>query len=69
MSEQEYNLVDKLGITPQEYLIVKEVMVRECVKQGFLKREQALSTLKLDKDRASSVYDFLIQQEQIQERD
>lgn len=32
MSEQEYSLVEKLGVTAQEYLILKEVMVRECVK-------------------------------------
>jgi hypothetical protein len=38
-------------------------MVRECVRQGFLKKDQALQTFNLDKDRVATVYDFLVQQE------
>lgn len=69
MNEQEYLLVEKLGISPQEYLVLKEVLVRESVRQGFLKKDQALANFKLDKERVSSIYDFLVQQEKIIDRE
>lgn len=39
---------------------MKEVLVREAVKEGFIKRDFAENTLKLDKDRVSGIFDFLV---------
>lgn len=37
--EEEYQLCQKLGLTEQEYLILKEVLVRESVKNGIIKKD------------------------------
>lgn len=39
---QEHTIIEKLGVSPQEYLVMKEVMVRECVRLGYIKKDQAL---------------------------
>jgi transcriptional adapter 2-alpha len=36
---KEFHLCEKLVLSHQEYLILKEVLVRESVKQGFIKKE------------------------------
>lgn len=34
--------------------------MRESVKQGYLKKDQAVGTFKIDKERVSGVFDFLV---------
>jgi hypothetical protein len=40
-------LCEKLAINPHEYLVIKEVLVREAVNEGFIKKDFAESILKL----------------------
>ncbi len=49
MAEFESKLCEKLGITPHEYLLIKDVLVRECIKEGFITRNFAEETFNLGK--------------------
>lgn len=67
--EEEYQLCQKLGLTEQEYLILKEVLVRESVKNGIIKKDQALQNFKLDKERVTGVFDYLVVKGLIHEKE
>jgi transcriptional adapter 2-alpha len=65
----ELDLCERVGIQPIEFIAIKEVLIRESVREGFLKKEQAENIIKLgkwkkiylkDKDRLSGVFDFLV---------
>ncbi|CAK68971.1 unnamed protein product (macronuclear) [Paramecium tetraurelia] len=43
--EEEQQLCQKLGLSEQEYLILKEVLIRESVKNGMIKKDIALQKL------------------------
>ncbi|EGR31009.1 hypothetical protein IMG5_119510 [Ichthyophthirius multifiliis] len=44
---KEINLCEQLDISPYEYLVMKEVLVREAVKENFIKKDFAENKLKL----------------------
>ena len=59
-NEQEGSLCDKLNLSSHEYLIIKDLLIRESVKEGFVTKNFAENQIKLDKDRISGVFDFLV---------
>lgn len=61
-------LCEKIGISPYEYIVIKEVLVREAVKENFIKKEEMGNSLKLDKDRLTGIFDFLVTHNYIMER-
>ncbi|KAL4486176.1 hypothetical protein ABPG72_012229 [Tetrahymena utriculariae] len=68
VTEQEIELCDKLNISPYEYLVMKEVLVRQAIQEGFIKIEYAQHKLKLDKDRVTGIFDFLVAHKYILEK-
>jgi len=59
LNEKEHNLCEQLSITPYDYILVKEVLVRECLKEGLISKDVVNNMIKLDKDRSSAIFDFL----------
>lgn len=43
-------------------------MVREAVKEGFIKKDFAENMMKLDKERITGVFDFLVVNSYIMEK-
>lgn len=68
INEQEQLLCDKLGITTYDYIIIKEVLIRESVNENFVKRDYAENKLKIDKDRLTGIFDFLVTHNFIMEK-
>jgi len=68
LNEREYNLCEQLGISPYDYILVKEVLVRECIKEGVISRDIVNNMIKLDKDRSNAVFDFLVTNKIIYEK-
>lgn len=58
-----------MGLPEQEYLILKEVLVRESVRLGYIKKEQALGVFKLDRERVSGVFDYLVTKGLVNEKE
>jgi len=46
-------------LTPQLYLDIKAVLTAECAKQGYLKKQQARSLIKIDVNKTAAIFDFL----------
>jgi len=42
-------LCDNLGLAPYEFLLIKDFLVRECLKEGFLTKEMVASNVKAGK--------------------
>lgn len=41
------NLCEKLNISPQEYILIKEFLIRESMKTGFITRDFADNNIKI----------------------
>lgn len=42
------------------YIAIKETLVRECVKEGFIKRDNVEELVHTEKDKSLGVFDFLV---------
>ena len=47
-------------MTPSQYIVVKETLLRESLKNGFIKKDGLDNIFKVDKDKISGVFDFLV---------
>lgn len=59
MSKTEIGLCEALKITPHQFLIVKEVLVRENARTGCLKKKDAKQMVRLDSAKVLKIYDYL----------
>lgn len=52
------NLCEKLNISPQEYILIKEFLIRESMKTGFITRDFADNNIKIgfNKDQIKIFY-------------
>jgi transcriptional adapter 2-alpha len=70
-TENENKLCDKVGLKPHEYLLIKEILVRESVSQGFLSKEyvnQVFDSKRTEKHKIMEVFDFLVTHDLVLER-
>lgn len=70
-TELENKLCEKLGLKPHEYLLIKEILVRESVSQGFISREfvnQIFDSKRTEKHKILDVFDFLVTHDLVLER-
>lgn len=62
LTPQEQTLCATLRILPKPYLVVKETLVREYARRGGkLRRREARELVKIDANKTSRVWDFLVQ--------
>lgn len=58
----EQALCSTLRILPKPYLVIKETLVREYARRGGkLRRREARDLVKIDVNKTSRVWDFLVQ--------
>lgn len=60
LSRTELNLCTALKITVHQYMIVKEVLVRECARVGHLRKKEAKQMVRLDHAKVFKIYDYLL---------
>lgn len=62
LTPAEQALCSALRILPKPYLVVKETLVREYARRGGkLRRREARDLVKIDVNKTSRVWDFLVQ--------
>lgn len=62
LTQPEQALCSSLRIMPKAYLVVKETLVREYARRGGkLRRREARELVKIDVNKTSRVWDFLVQ--------
>lgn len=60
LSRVELGLCQTLKVTPHQYMIVKEIMIRESSRLGGLKKKDAKAIVRLDKMKVSKIYEYLL---------
>jgi len=60
LSTSELTLCKNLKMCPQQLLILKEHLIRESAKAGFLRRKDVKDLIKYDAVKVLRVYDYLI---------
>merc|ERR1711865_85155 len=66
LSEEEIKLCSTLRLLPQQYLIIKNLLVTESARAGFLDRTTATQILQVDVHKVGSIYDFFVQHDWVQ---
>lgn len=62
LTAAEQTLCSQLRILPKAYLVIKETLVREFARRGGkLRRREARELVKIDVNKTSRVWDFLVQ--------
>jgi transcriptional adapter 2-alpha len=62
LTPAEQTLCSQLRILPKPYLVIKETLVREYARRGGkLRRREARELVKIDVNKTSRVWDFLVQ--------
>jgi transcriptional adapter 2-alpha len=67
LTEEEEKLCDSLELSLYHYLVIKETMVRESLREGFLRKDEAEKIFKIDRKKIHRVYDYLLSIKKIQE--
>lgn len=60
LSAKEINLCKSLDLIPQQYLIIKEVMIRENARNGSLRKKDVRAIIKFDMDKVFKIYGYLL---------
>lgn len=60
LSRTEMCLCTSLKIAPHQYMIVKEVMVRENARMGCLRKKDAKAIIRLDSTKVFKIYDYIL---------
>ncbi|EWC47195.1 hypothetical protein DRE_03314 [Drechslerella stenobrocha 248] len=61
LTEEERRLCSMLGIYPKPYLVIKDLMFKEAMRQGgVLRKKQAKEICKVDGAKVSKIHDFLV---------
>jgi transcriptional adapter 2-alpha len=59
LSNAEISLCISLKLTPHQYLIVKDVMIRESARVGFVRKKDVRTLIRLDPTKVSKIFDYL----------
>jgi transcriptional adapter 2-alpha len=60
MSCAEIALCSSLKLTPHQFLVVKDVMIRESARAGFLRKKDARSIVRLDPTKVTKIFDYMV---------
>ncbi|KAI0567419.1 Transcriptional adaptor 2 [Gracilaria domingensis] len=60
LSRAELSMCGTLKITPHQYLIIKEVMIRENARTGCLRKKDAKAIIELDASKVCRIFDYFI---------
>ncbi|KAJ0405198.1 hypothetical protein ATCC90586_008826 [Pythium insidiosum] len=60
LAPKEKELCAKLKLLPKHYLVIKDALVRECYRLGYLTEKAAQDIVKIDVNRTGQIYDFFV---------
>uniref|UniRef100_K3X7P8 Transcriptional adapter n=1 Tax=Globisporangium ultimum (strain ATCC 200006 / CBS 805.95 / DAOM BR144) TaxID=431595 RepID=K3X7P8_GLOUD len=60
LTPQEKDLCSKLKLLPKHYLVIKDALVRECYRLGYLSKKTAKEIVKIDVNKTGHIYDFFV---------
>jgi transcriptional adapter 2-alpha len=60
LSEKEKQLCGTLRLEPRKYLVVKDTLLKECLKQGVLSQGNARRMIQMHVNKTGKLYDFFV---------
>jgi transcriptional adapter 2-alpha len=60
LSEKEKELCALLQLLPRPYMAIKEALLKESAKLGYLEKGRARQLMSVDVDKKGQVYDFFV---------
>ncbi|GLE00661.1 hypothetical protein PINS_up009449 [Pythium insidiosum] len=60
LAPKEKELCAKLKLLPKHYLVIKDALVRECYRLGYLTEKTAQDIVKIDVNRTGQIYEFFV---------
>lgn len=60
LTPKEKELCGKLKLLPKHYLVIKDALVRECYRLGYLTKKIARETVQIDVSKTGHIYDFFV---------
>jgi transcriptional adapter 2-alpha len=65
ISPQEEELCRRFNINHKQYMMIKETIIRESVKQGVIERDETAKIFKIERNIVDGVFDFLVEKDEI----
>lgn len=65
ITKEEEDLCRRFNINYKQYMMIKETIIRESVKQGIISRDETEKIFKVDRSIVDGVFDFLVEKEEI----
>ena len=60
LSQNEQELCSMLRLLPRQYLVIKDALIRESFRLGYLDKDMATQMIKIDVNKTSKCYDFFL---------
>eukprot|EP00828_Plagiopyla_frontata_P047127 TRINITY_DN862_c0_g1_i15.p1 TRINITY_DN862_c0_g1~~TRINITY_DN862_c0_g1_i15.p1 ORF type:complete len:114 (+),score=45.93 TRINITY_DN862_c0_g1_i15:109-450(+) len=68
LKEDEIKLAESLQIQIYDYILIRDVIIREAAKQAFISKEYIENLIKIDKVKLAAIFDYLLQHHDILEK-
>ena len=65
VTAEEGQICQRFGITARQYLLIKETILRETVRQGIIEREWTVKMFKIERSVIDGIFDFMIERKEI----
>ena len=62
LSSAERDICVQMKLLPLNYLSIKNTLIRECLRHGYMKKRSARHLVKIDVNKTSQLYDFFVSQ-------
>lgn len=63
VSSQEEDLCRRFNLSHKHYLMIKETIIRESVKQGVIERDETAKIFRVERAIIDGVFDFLVEKD------
>jgi transcriptional adapter 2-alpha len=60
LSQNEQELCSVLRLLPRQYLVIKDALIRESFRLGYLEKHLATQLIKIDVNKTNQIYDFFL---------
>ncbi|KAI8077696.1 uncharacterized protein BX664DRAFT_343253 [Halteromyces radiatus] len=61
LTKEEQDICSTLYMMPRPYLVIKDLILKQYAKQGFLKRKQLRDLVRIDSTKANRIFDFFVE--------
>lgn len=65
LTKEEEDLCKRFNINHKQYMMIKETIIRESIKQGIIERDETAKIFRIERNVVDGVFDFLVEKDEI----